>query len=282
MIHFNSSVYGSGAISAKKLGIPITWHIRELAEVNFSLEFFNRSHSFELINSSSKVITISNFMKNHVSKDINEDLIEVVYNGVVPLISKFKTSSDIQSLIMIGAVAPDKGQIDAIKAVEYLSSTMNIRLPLIIVGPVTDEIYYNNLLSNISDDIKELVKFVGYKKDVSEYRQTSNIALVCSKAEAFGRVTIEGMNQNQIVIGANSGATPEIIDDNLNGFLYNQGDYINLANTIIKILDLSVEQKNKIIDEATKKVKSKFDIKYTVSEVEKIMLEIIEANVGDN
>ena len=39
IIHFNSITYGCGGVSASKLEIPYTWHIRELAEENFNLTY---------------------------------------------------------------------------------------------------------------------------------------------------------------------------------------------------------------------------------------------------
>lgn len=278
LIHFNSSVYGSGALSADRLNIPYTWHIRELAEENFSLTFFNRKRAFQLINSAAKVITISNFMKNKITADIKKNLIEVVYNGVVPDKSKFKLSKEKMSLVIIGAIAPDKGQLDTIRAIKYLKNKKNLEIELTIVGPITEKNYYDELKAEISDDIKHLITFTGYQRDVSEYRNSKYIALICSKAEAFGRVTIEAMNGHQIVIGANSGATPEIIDNNLNGFLYETGDFVDLANTIIRAIDLTIDQKRKIIKNASNKIETEFDINFTVERVKNIMTEIIKNN----
>ncbi|MCK1214602.1 glycosyltransferase family 4 protein [Streptococcus uberis] len=274
IIHFNSSIFGSGAKAARKLKIPFTWHIRELAEDNFSLIFLNRKKTYKLINSSVKVVTISNFMKDHIKKNINSNLIEVIYNGIKPTTYKKIENNKLKSLVIIGAIAPDKGQIDAIRAVKVLKNEMNLDIPLKIVGAIIDQEYYNFLLNEITDDIQHLISFTGYEKDVSKYRKLNNIALICSKAEAFGRVTIEGMNQQQIVIGANSGATPEIIDDNLNGFLYNSGDFYNLAQTIYKVLNLSDDQITRVLSNASHKVKTNFNIKNTVKRLENLFLDI--------
>ena len=278
LIHFNSSVYGSGAISARKLKIPYTWHIRELAEENFSLTFFNRKKTFQLINSASKVFTISKFMKNKISADIQNDLIEVVYNGIVPYKSEIEMIRYPMSLVIIGAIAPDKGQLDAVRAVKHLKNNKNLEIELTIVGPITNKDYYNELVSEITDDVKHLITFTGYQKDVSEYRKSNYIALVCSNAEAFGRVTIEAMNYHQIVIAANSGATPEIIDDKVDGFLYETGDVESLANIILMAISLPMDQKFEIINNASAKVTSEFDINFTVKRVKRIMTEVIHNN----
>jgi len=55
---------------------------------------------------------------------------------------------------------------------------------------------------------------------------------VCSKAEAFGRVTIEGMLSGTLVIGAACGATEELIQNNKTGLLYEYGNENDLTNKI--------------------------------------------------
>ena len=57
-------------------------------------------------------------------------------------------------------------------------------------------------------------------------------AIVASKAEAFGRVTVEAMMAGTLVIGANTAGTKELIGENY-GLLYEQGNAIDLADKII-------------------------------------------------
>ena len=51
-----------------------------------------------------------------------------------------------------------------------------------------------------------------------------DVELVCSRAEAFGRVTVEAMLGGIPVIGSNTGGTPELIQDGKNGYLYKYGN----------------------------------------------------------
>ena len=64
---------------------------------------------------------------------------------------------------------------------------------------------------------------------------SSDIVLVCSKSEAFGRVTIEGMFSGRPVIGARSAATAELIKDGVNGLLYDPGNPGDLADKIKRL-----------------------------------------------
>lgn len=56
--------------------------------------------------------------------------------------------------------------------------------------------------------------------------------LVCSHAEAFGRVIVEAMLGGLPVIGNDVGRTSELISDSVNGFLFKNRDSTDLANKI--------------------------------------------------
>ena len=58
----------------------------------------------------------------------------------------------------------------------------------------------------------------------------TDIAFMCSRGEAFGRVTIEAMAAGTIVIGSDEGATPELI--NCDKLLYECRNSLSLAEKI--------------------------------------------------
>ena len=71
--------------------------------------------------------------------------------------------------------------------------------------------------------ITEQVSFLGFKKEVSEEYHGSDVVVMCSRDEGMGRVTVEAMSYGKPVIGFRSGATPELITDGVDGFLYENG-----------------------------------------------------------
>jgi glycosyltransferase involved in cell wall biosynthesis len=72
---------------------------------------------------------------------------------------------------------------------------------------------------------------------------------MCSKCEAFGRVTIEAMKIGIPVIGSNTCGTVELIEHERSGLLYEQGNPSGLANEVIKLIKYP-ELKERIIKEA--------------------------------
>ena len=64
------------------------------------------------------------------------------------------------------------------------------------------------------------------------FYENADIYLMTSKSEAWGRVTAEAMAAGCLVIGADSGATPELLINDVTGVLYLSGDYVEIAKKI--------------------------------------------------
>ena len=80
LVYTNTSTILCGGIAAKKNGVPSIFHIHEIPTGNKLYEFL----SGKIINSySSKILTVSNSVKNHWIKNIKENKIERIYNGIV-------------------------------------------------------------------------------------------------------------------------------------------------------------------------------------------------------
>jgi glycosyltransferase involved in cell wall biosynthesis len=80
LVYTNTSTILCGGIAAKKNGVPSLFHIHEIPTGNKFYEFF----SGKIINRiSHKVLTVSNSVKNHWLKNINENKIERIYNGII-------------------------------------------------------------------------------------------------------------------------------------------------------------------------------------------------------
>jgi glycosyltransferase involved in cell wall biosynthesis len=62
-----------------------------------------------------------------------------------------------------------------------------------------------------------------------------NVLLMCSHAEAFGRVTVEALKGGRPVIGSRSGGTLELITDGVDGLLFTPGDVDDLAGAIARL-----------------------------------------------
>lgn len=96
--------------------------------------------------------------------------------------------------------------------------------------------------------LTEQVIFHGFCKDMSTLRSQYPIAVVASKSEAFGRVTIEAMGNKQLVVASDTGANPELVKDLYNGYLYNTDDIDSFCRVLENIILTDTENLNQIIE----------------------------------
>jgi len=71
--------------------------------------------------------------------------------------------------------------------------------------------------------VLDQVSFLGFKKEVAGEYHRADAVLMCSRDEGMGRVTVEAMSYGKPVLGYRGGATPELVMDEVNGYLYENG-----------------------------------------------------------
>jgi glycosyltransferase involved in cell wall biosynthesis len=222
------------AIASRRLGIPHVWWVHEFTTLDHHRRYvIGEPISQRAIGRlSSQVVVNSNAVARHYSPPIPKSKMRVCYIGVEQPIDSVNvlTPGELR-LLMLGRKAPGKGCDLAIRAVASLrheDTTLRLRL----VGPTLPG--YEDQLRNAADElgVADRVEFIGYASDPEEHLRWCNVLLMCSDAEAFGRVTVEALKSGRPVIGCRSGGTPELIDDGRTGLLYAPNDDQGLAYAI--------------------------------------------------
>ena len=237
IIHTNTSVLDMGLLISKRFNIPHVLHIREFGQEDFNLyNIYSEKYYFKKVNKNSNaIVTVSKAVFDKYKKYIEEKKVYVIYNGIneknIQEKNFLKEKKNFEILIT-GRIEEAKGQKEAILALNELikKGYDNIILSIAGTGNI-DEI--KNMVERFN--ISKNVRFLGKVNNLYEIRKDIDLELVCSKCEAFGRVTIEAMMSMIAVIGANTGGTKELIQDGYNGLLYNHGDFINLADKILEL-----------------------------------------------
>lgn len=241
LVHINTVSNPAGAKYAIKCGIPLVWHIREMVEDDHNWKFYNENATYELLNKASKVVAISNSVRNRFAPFLKENLI-TVYNGIKINDSLMKRRNiletpDIQ-IVCAGRVLPEKGQLEAVKAVALLVKKGFDNLVLNIYGTVGDKRYHDSIVEYVKDHgLEKNVILHGYTSNMNQIWSETDIALVCSVAEAFGRVTVEAMMYGALVIGSDSAGTVELMNDMDTGLLYKQGDFEDLSAKLLFVIE---------------------------------------------
>ncbi len=239
LIYTNERMTCVGAYLAKLRGKPHVWHVR-----SFSKE--NRTHFppcwvRQMNRLSSRVIVISQALYDVFSRHIPPEKMRLVYNGVEPeqyLLHERKPHPGFR-LLLAGRVTPAKGQEDALRALEILVRRYGADASLSIAGeaPDYDGPKYLRRLQTLTARLKlnDRVRFLGQVEDLGPVRMETDVELVCSWQEAFGRTTVEAMLAGLPVVGSDAGGTKEIILDGETGLLYPPGDCAALAERLNRL-----------------------------------------------
>jgi len=241
MVYTNTNAVCAGALAAKILRLPHVWHIHEFGYEDHDLQYdWGEKRSLFFMNFLSHACITNSFaVAQKYKKYISNEKIYIAYQSVTtgPMLSpedsysKFRKSG-VTTCAILGMLKKGKRQDEAILAfIELIRRGINAHL--YIVGSGNDD--YVGFLQNLvsKNQLEKYVTFVGWiQYPVAFINNCVDIVLVCSKNEAFGRVAIEAMLAEKPVIGSKSGGTVELIRDGENGFLYNPGDYEELADRI--------------------------------------------------
>jgi glycosyltransferase involved in cell wall biosynthesis len=137
-------------------------------------------------------------------------------------------------VVLVGDKAPGKGQKDAIEAMALLAER-KIEAELTLVGGA-DPVYESDLRAQLRRrSLEARVRFVDFDPAPLKWVAAGDVALMCSRSEALGRVTVEAMKLGKPVVGTTGGATPELVRDGENGFLYTFGRPEELADRLEKM-----------------------------------------------
>ncbi len=262
LIHINSSVTYFAAIAALMAGIPYVWHIRELPKEQFGWEFLNEELIVNLFKQADKLITISDYVKKSYYEKHNLETIKM-YDGLN--VKRYKKRIEAQeafdyTFIAPGAITPEKGQLDIVKAAEILMERGFRDFKIIIVGNGSDDYVWALEKYIKRRKLDKNICILPYCDDLSHLRSQAAYAITSSQNEALGRVTIEAMLAGNFVIGAKSGGTTEIIGTNEErGILYELHNSEALANAMMRAVEYSAEDKNRMIKSAQEYVEKTFD-----------------------
>ena len=240
IVYTNTLAIGVGAFAAFWLRKPHVWHIREFVYEDHGQVFvFGRNFTLRLVNFLSQACIVnSKAVAQKYEQWIAPAKLRVVYQAVnvTPGDATLIFPATHFRCIIVGALTAGKRQEDAIRAIAELVRT-GVKVELLIVGDGDPQ--YREYLAEIvtKNQIEPYVKFYGYADNPFPLMQSADVVLVCSKCEAFGRVTVEGMRAGKPIIGTRSGGTQELIRDGFNGLLYTAGDERELAQKIRYICD---------------------------------------------
>ena len=256
LVYTNTSTILCGGIAAKKNGVPSLFHIHEIPTGNKLYEFL----SGKIINwYSSKVLTVSNSVKKHWLKYIDDKKIERIYNGIIfsKTDSLIKIERDQEDFVItsVARLIPYKGHGYLIDVANELVKK-STKFKFLIVGDTLSSYvsYEKSVKQKVNDlGLEHQIKFLGFREDVSSILKQSDLFIHPAIApDPLPTVLFESLYNDLPTVATNLGGAIEILDNGNNGLLipYNDpkkaADLINeyCANTKLQKKHLENSKKN--------------------------------------
>jgi glycosyltransferase involved in cell wall biosynthesis len=110
---------------------------------------------------------------------------------------RLRGPSGVLTILTIGAIKPQKNQVDALEVVQYLRDNHGIPTQLLLAGKVADEAYYTHLCQEIRRrNLEDAVKYCGVVEhsDVSAFIDQVHFCMSVSRWETFGIALMEALS----------------------------------------------------------------------------------------
>jgi len=256
LLYTSTSVIISGALAAKKSGIPSISHIHEIPTANKSYEIFI---GLFVRYFSKKVIVVSNSVAKHWQPYLKKNQLLKVYNGIIfpltktPDTTKKKIDQDI-IVTSIGRLVPGKGHKYFIEAAKELL-ILNNQYQFLIVGDTFPgyESYEEELKTLvIENDLHEKIHFLGYRTDIEAILAKSDLLFHSSiTPDSLPTVLFEAIKMKVPLAATELAGAVEILDNGNCGLLLplnNAKKTAELINDYIKDEKLMMSNIEKAIE----------------------------------
>jgi glycosyltransferase involved in cell wall biosynthesis len=120
--------------------------------------------------------------------------------------------------------------------------------------------------------IDSFVKFLGFKENPLDYLAAFDVFCLSSKEEGLGTSLLDAMALRVPVVATNTGGIPELIENNVNGFLAEPQNPASLSEAL-EVCIRSVPIRPQIVQKGLEKAKQ-FDISHTINRMESIYKEM--------
>ena len=283
LYHLNCIYNGTGVSSAKVLGIPVVWHLREFVDLHGETPvFWNTVEAWKKINRSDRVICVSNYLEQAYKNKIQDgSKLQVIYDGINMSCFKAKTKTSPKEKIVIGlaGTAPIKNHKDAILALKRVRDA-GYHVTLKIAGKWSMDNYNQSYKSDlekliVENGLKNSVEFIGMQSDMNMFWAECDLSVVCSKRESFGLAATEAMACGVPLICSNTSISGELTENGKNVFVYQLGKSEELAECILKCIEqLGTDKLDAKIKRAAAFVRNNFSIEESARKLEAVYVEL--------
>ncbi len=231
------------------------------------------------------VIAGSNFIFSHINEKYgdfftdNKRKLLVIFRGIntnyfnpqkiIPnKLDKFCKQNNIDRnkfiILLPGRLTKWKGQKIFIEAMKIVSEKNDIlSFEAIILGSDQGRNVYKKQLIDLVQQyrLNKIIKFIDHCEEMPIAYAAANLVCSCSQEpEAFGRVSVEAQSMQVPIAASDIGGSRETINKDKTGYLFKNKDPADLANLIVKVMQIDYNSLKSIGIAGRKNVLKKFDV----------------------
>lgn len=263
------NIYGS--IAARLLNIPVISNISGLGTV-----FLNDKLSSKLARWLYKISLKKNtvFFQNNDDKNlfIQNKLIDEKQADVLPgsgiNTNKFNTNvplnKNVITFLFIGRLVKDKGIYEYINAIKKIqSSKKNIKFK------VLGSFYKNNPTAISKKEVQDweknnYIEYLGHTDNVRKEIEKVDCVVLPSYREGLSRVLLEAASLKRPIITTDTPGCRDVVENGINGLLCKIKDADDLKDQIIKMSNISYENRVIMGEKGRERIKKEFEEKIVI------------------
>lgn len=194
------------------------------------------------IEESDTVTAVSEYLKRRTIEEFGiRRPIERVYNFVNCDVFRRSQDARLRSglagsdegiVIHISNFRPVKRTADVIAVFSQLRKRVKAKLLMVGDGPDRPNAEWLAETHGVAQD----VQFMGKRTDTEHLLSVSDVLLLPSELESFGLVALEAMASEVPVIATRVGGVPEVVTEGADGFLFEIGDTVAMADAAVSLL----------------------------------------------
>lgn len=223
-----------------------------------------------------KICTVLNLplKRELIRKGVKEEKIKVIPNGInvnefgnfnekelIKIKKKYGIDVNKTLIMFAGTITPRKGVKYLLKAMKIVVNSGCDNAFLVLAGDTNlDRRYFEEVYDFARKKIRDYVKFLGVipYEDLKVLYFACNIFVLPSFREGDPIALKEALASGKPLIGSNVSGIPMQIRDGWNGFLIEPGDYKNLAERLIYLIE-NEEERKKMGRNSRKLAEEEFD-----------------------
>lgn len=233
------------AFASRSHNIKHIWFIHEMPQTWENYHFiWNSDLIYKIVNRLSyKVLVPSKYAKKHYDNLISADKVKVItqaveVNKIADNIVKSKNSR--YSVLLIGSFDSNKGQMQLLNAVKNIVDSGKDILCYLVGDDGGNKAICQQYIND--NHLNENVVIAPFSPQIEQFYQLTDVLIVCSSFETFGRVAVEAQMFRVPVIASDTGVHSETVKDGINGFIHKKGDVNDLTFKIEKLRDEKVRE----------------------------------------